>query len=107
MAKDRAVSFLREQLAGGPVATTELEARAKAEGLSWASLRRAKQQLKIEAIRESHGIGGDGRWVRLTAFRLARLVSLALGFRMGRHGVADCVHGAAPVTRLAKWMVRI
>jgi hypothetical protein len=63
MAKTWAINFLCEALAQGPVATTELEARAKAEGLSWASLRRAKQQLKIEAIRESRGIGGDGRWL--------------------------------------------
>jgi hypothetical protein len=62
MLKAWAINFLQEQLGGGPVATNELQTRAQAAGIAWASLRRAKQQLGIEAVRESVGGAAAGKW---------------------------------------------
>jgi putative DNA primase/helicase len=57
-----AEEFLREALAGGAVAVIDLKADAKEAGLSWATVRRAKERLGIVAERESHGRDGGGRW---------------------------------------------
>jgi hypothetical protein len=57
-----AEEFLREALAGGAVAVIDLKADAKEAGLSWATIRRAKDRLGIVAKRESHGRDGGGRW---------------------------------------------
>jgi hypothetical protein len=63
MAIGQAVSFLRELLAGGPLPTNEVRARAEAAGFAWAMIRRAKDHLGIEAIRKSEGSAGAGRWL--------------------------------------------
>jgi hypothetical protein len=63
MAITQAIEFLRAVLSVGPLPANVMRARAKAAGLSWASLRRAKQQLGIEAVRESEGSAGAGRWL--------------------------------------------
>jgi hypothetical protein len=57
-----AEEFLREALAGGAVAVTDLKADANQAGLSWATVRRAKDRLGVVALRESHGRDGAGRW---------------------------------------------
>jgi putative DNA primase/helicase len=57
-----AEEFLREALAGGAVAVIDLKADAKEAGLSWATIRRAKDRLGVVAKRESHGRDGAGRW---------------------------------------------
>ena len=57
-----AEEFLREALASGAVAVIDLKADAKEAGLSWATIRRAKDRLGIVAKRESHGRDGGGRW---------------------------------------------
>ena len=57
-----AEEFLREALAGGAVAVIDLKADAKEAGLSWATIRRAKDRLGVVAKRESHGRDGGGRW---------------------------------------------
>jgi hypothetical protein len=57
-----AEEFLREALAGGAVAVIDLNADAKEAGLSWATIRRAKDRLGVVAKRESHGRDGGGRW---------------------------------------------
>jgi hypothetical protein len=57
-----AEEFLREALAGGAVAVIDLQADAKQAGLSWATIRRAKDRLGVVAKRESHGRDGGGRW---------------------------------------------
>jgi putative DNA primase/helicase len=57
-----AEEFLREALAGGAVAVIDLKADAKEAGLSWATIRRAKDRLGVVAKRESHGRNGGGRW---------------------------------------------
>jgi len=55
-----AEEFLREALAGGAVAVIDLKADAKEAGLSWATIRRAKDRLGVVAKRESHGRDGGG-----------------------------------------------
>jgi AAA domain len=57
-----AEEFLREALAGGAVAVIDLKADAKQAGLSWTTIRRAKDRLGVVATRESHGRDGAGRW---------------------------------------------
>jgi putative DNA primase/helicase len=57
-----AEEFLRNALADGPVAVKDLQAEAKQAGLSWATVRRAKDRLGVVAQRESHGRDGGGRW---------------------------------------------
>jgi putative DNA primase/helicase len=57
-----AEEFLREALASGAVAVTDLKTDAREAGLSWATIRRAKDRLGIVAKRESHGRDGAGRW---------------------------------------------
>jgi hypothetical protein len=44
------------------VAVIDLKADAKEAGLSWATIRRAKDRLGVVAKRESHGRDGGGRW---------------------------------------------
>jgi putative DNA primase/helicase len=57
-----AEEFLRNALATGPVAMKDIQAEAKEAGLSWATVRRAKDRLGVEAERKSHGRDGGGRW---------------------------------------------
>jgi putative DNA primase/helicase len=57
-----AEDFLRDALADGAIAVKDLQADAKQAGLSWATIRRAKDRLGIVAERESHGRDGGGRW---------------------------------------------
>jgi hypothetical protein len=57
-----AEELLRNALATGPVAMKDIQAEAKEAGLSWATVRRAKERLGIVAERESHGRDGGGRW---------------------------------------------
>jgi hypothetical protein len=53
MPLDEAKGFLRELLAVGPVASNEVKSAADANGLSWASVRRAKKALGIKAHKEA------------------------------------------------------
>jgi hypothetical protein len=46
--KAKAAAFLREQLAHGPVAATEIERRAKTAGITRTALRRGRNALKIK-----------------------------------------------------------
>jgi putative DNA primase/helicase len=57
-----AEEFFRNALADGPIAVKDLQAEAKQAGLSWATVRRAKDRLGVVAQRESHGRDGGGRW---------------------------------------------
>jgi hypothetical protein len=63
MAKDQAINFLRDLLAGGPLPTNEVRARAEAAGFAWAMMRRVKNKLGVEAVRRSEGNVGDGEWL--------------------------------------------
>jgi putative DNA primase/helicase len=62
-AGSEAEELLRNALATGPVAMKDIQAEAKEAGLSWATVRRAKERLGIVAERESHGRDGGGRWM--------------------------------------------
>ena len=53
-----AVKFLREILAKGRVAQNEVEKQARSAGLSAATLRRARRELGVKAVKEGKG----GRW---------------------------------------------
>jgi hypothetical protein len=56
---DRAIAFLRRELADGEVAATRLEENARASGLSLRTLDRARARLKIISRRTGvHRIGG-------------------------------------------------
>jgi hypothetical protein len=57
-ALEEAVEFLKEELAGGPVPSKELLKKAKAEGISEKTLRRAKSLLGVESKMQ-----GRERWV--------------------------------------------
>jgi hypothetical protein len=57
-ARNTAKKFLRELLRNGPVAATEIEKAAKAEGITTRTLHRAKQELGIVAKKD----GPDGKW---------------------------------------------
>jgi hypothetical protein len=63
MAIKRAIEFLRAALGAGPLPADDVRARAKAAGLSWASLRRAKPRIGIVALRESKSNTGEGKWL--------------------------------------------
>jgi len=58
---ESAREFLTEMLAGGPVASESLFTEAKKQGISNASLRRAKKALGIKA-RKTRGLGSDAPW---------------------------------------------
>lgn len=57
-ARNEAEEWLREALAEGPKATKELRNEAKAEGIAWRTLRRAKSELGVSARRTRF----DGNW---------------------------------------------
>jgi hypothetical protein len=58
---DEAVEFLRDLLGEGSVPTREVKAEASSAGLTWATVRRAKDRIGITPRRE--GFGDDGVWV--------------------------------------------
>jgi AAA domain-containing protein len=60
-----AEQFLRETLAGGAVAATDIRREVTAAGLSWASVRRAQKRLGIRPARHAEsgdGLASRGRW---------------------------------------------
>jgi len=54
--------FLREVLRSGRVSAEEIDKEAKCAGIAEATLRRAKNALKVRARRESKGNDGGGAW---------------------------------------------
>jgi AAA domain len=58
-----AEELLRDAMATGPAAMKDIQAEAKEAGLSWATVRRAKERLGVVAERESHGFASGGRWL--------------------------------------------
>jgi hypothetical protein len=62
-AVDEAEGFLRAELASGPVESKAVKRAAREAGLSWGSVRRAKDRLGVKAWRESHGNDGAGAWL--------------------------------------------
>lgn len=58
--REEATQFLREELAGGRVEATVIAQRADRLGIAERTLKRAKSDLRIEAIKE--GFGDGSRW---------------------------------------------
>ena len=61
-ARSEASEFLQSRLAGGPVMADDLREEAEANGISWATLRRAKKELNVEAKKEKGGTKGKWFW---------------------------------------------
>jgi putative DNA primase/helicase len=59
-AKDKAMTFLGDMLAKGPVLTTEIMEAAKANGISQTTLNRAKTDLGVRADKDR--TKADGKW---------------------------------------------
>lgn len=57
---DDAIEFLEDALTNGPRSPTELRALATDAGLSWGSVRRAKDRLEVEAFKT--GMAGGWAW---------------------------------------------
>jgi hypothetical protein len=64
-AREDAEEFLRELLAGGPVPQKEVKAAAEGAGVAWRTVRRAKDRLGVDTVRETEGGfgSGSGRWL--------------------------------------------
>jgi putative DNA primase/helicase len=62
-AKEEAADWLQALLTDGPMAAKEIQAQTEAAGLSWATVRRAKDRLGIQPRRQSEGGDGSGKWV--------------------------------------------
>ena len=62
-ARSEAEEFLREMLASGPVPQKDIKDASQGAGLAWATVRRAKERLRVEAQRVSFGVDGAGHWV--------------------------------------------
>jgi hypothetical protein len=54
-ALDEAVEFLRETLADGPMPAKDVEREAKAAGIAWATVRRAKGRVGVQSGRDGAG----------------------------------------------------
>ena len=57
-----AKEFLIDLIGCDGTLQTEIQKEAKDAGLSWATVRRAKDELKIKSVRD--GYGGPWRWKR-------------------------------------------
>ncbi len=62
-ARDEAREFLQELLSDGPVPTNKIKLEAGNAGLSWATIRRAKDSMGLKKMRQSDGKDGSGRWL--------------------------------------------
>jgi putative DNA primase/helicase len=60
--RDEAVEFLRSHLGNGPNPANEIHAAARKEGISSATLRRAKSELRIRSVRIGFGKGSFAQW---------------------------------------------
>ena len=60
--RQEAKAWLQTTLADGPLASNEVERQADAAGIKLATLRRAKDALKIHAYREGFGPGAAWYW---------------------------------------------
>jgi putative DNA primase/helicase len=58
--RDEAKKFLRAMLAAGPMPMTDIKEAAEGNGLSWATVRRAKDELGVEVRKD---VKPDGKWL--------------------------------------------
>jgi putative DNA primase/helicase len=61
---EAATAWLTDILANGPVATTSIQEAAKSAGLSWRTVRRASEELKVKIHKSSFGGGWTWRLTR-------------------------------------------
>jgi len=61
-----AEEWLRQSLAQGPMPVKDLQQAAREAGPSWATVRRAKAALRVQAYRE--GFGASGHWLWRLAY---------------------------------------
>ena len=61
-AREEAEEWLREMIEAGPVRTEEIKVEAKAAGLTWATIRRAKENIGAKAVRQGYGEEGGWFW---------------------------------------------
>lgn len=62
-AREEAAGWLTAVLGDGPMSAADVQSQAKAAGLTWATVRRAKDKVGIVPKRISEGADGTGRWV--------------------------------------------
>jgi putative DNA primase/helicase len=60
--REEAVEFLKSLLVNGPVPVTEIHSTARKEGISTATLRRAKAELGVVSCRIGFGKGSIAQW---------------------------------------------
>lgn len=59
---ESAVNWLRELLAPGPVLQADVKTAATQAGFSWATVRRAKTELRVKPIKNGFGSGASWSW---------------------------------------------
>jgi len=59
--RDRGGDLLRALLEDGPMLQKEIEAEAKGAGISWSTMTRSKETLKIVSVRRKYTLGSDTR----------------------------------------------
>jgi hypothetical protein len=60
--RNDAATWLSDMLAGAEVEVKVLQSEARAAGLSWRTVERAKAEIGVIALRNSDGKSGKGRW---------------------------------------------
>jgi RecA-family ATPase len=68
----RAKDFLLDILRNGPMPQKEIKSTSREEGISWGTLRRAKNKMNIKSFKKG-GIGGQWLWELMEVDRLQRL----------------------------------
>lgn len=61
--RQESIDWLRDALASAPKPAKEIKSESRAAGLSWATVRRAKDDLRVISYRESTGNTGGGTWM--------------------------------------------
>jgi AAA domain/DnaB-like helicase N terminal domain len=81
-AEEEATEFLRQELIDGPKAAKQVQAQAKARGLSWRTVRRAKKKADVISRKD----GYQGEWV-------LEISKVAKNSKAGQHKDMDSFEG--------------